>query len=127
MINNDDVSKIAKRDISCYKVVYSSDNINDNIYETFYQGTAVELGKTYNSEIHRKNSCYDQKVDQIEQGLHSFKLLSKAKKFINEQGVEEDCVVIKCSIPKGSEYYLGDFNGKNDSYASTGLKYICVV
>ena len=80
---------------------------------TPYRHFPIEVGKTYNSELIKRDNY-------IHQGLHSFKNLDDAKKF----SVVKICA--ECIIPKGSEYYKGKF-GDWDAYASDKLTYVKII
>ena len=81
-----------------------------NRYITYYQKCEIEIGEIYHSEI---NKC----VDTIHEALHSY-----AFKPIQNKGK----ILVKCIIPKGSTYYVGDFDG-SPSYASDTIKYVEII
>lgn len=95
---------IAEEDIECYKILYKE----DGIFRTFYRDFPIEAGKTYESIISKEGY-------RIQMGLHSY--------VDKENAICSNLYTAKCIIPKGSEYYLGSFCGK-DSYASNVLKYV---
>ena len=76
---------------------------------TQYRNFPIEIGKTYDSKLIKKD-------EYVSQGLHSFKNLDDAKNFYITTYAE-------CIIPKGSKYYEGKF-GNYDSYASDKLTYV---
>lgn len=78
-------------------------------YITPYRKFPVQLGKTYYSELIKDDYV-------VEIGLHSYASWADAW----SDGPGE---VVKCIIPKGSEYYEGDFSGFK-SYASNCLQYL---
>lgn len=80
---------------------------------TLYRNFLIKVGKTYNSELIKRDNY-------IHQGLHSFKNLDDTKKF----SVVKICA--ECIIPKGSEYYEGKF-GDWDAYASNKLTYVKII
>jgi hypothetical protein len=80
---------------------------------TPYRNYPVVIGETYQSDLVVVD---DRGIgNEVEVGLHSFKHESDCKKF--------DLVLVKCIIPKGSEYYEGFFKDY-ESYASNQLKYV---
>lgn len=111
---NEVKSKIAKKDIVCYKVLeIRGKNLGRYIYfVTPYKEKKIELNKEYadNKEIRmwEEYSCLcRQTLTQIGQGVfHTF--AGKMDAFAHCQNMG-GCIVVKCIIPKGSEYYVGDF------------------
>jgi hypothetical protein len=89
------------------------DSFKDSIILTPYQKVEIKIGETYKSELIKYGSL-------IDEGIHSVKNLEDANYFVS---FDEKRFVSKCIIPKGSEYYIGNFNGY-DSYASDTLKYV---
>lgn len=85
-----------------------------NGYVTPYQNSPVMIGKTYKSNLFKED-----KFDFVNIGLHSFKNLEDAKVGLSMNY----SVLVKCIIPKGSDYYEGIFNYKK-SYASDTLTYV---
>jgi len=96
------------------KRLYTSVNSD---YITSYQKTPVEIGKTYKSKLDKPDDHGDIHMD-----LHSFADLADAKK--EARNWRE--VLVKCVIPKGARYYLGDFE-EYSSYASNQLQYIEII
>jgi len=113
------VRKIAKNDITIYKMVKKVDG---DMY-TLFQNSCVELGKVYSSDLEGLNKtgwflcCIDTRImgeDRsdcmfISRGLHAFTNACFNKKELFESYVRElftyDTIVLKGRIPKGSEYY----------------------
>lgn len=82
-------------------------------YLTPYQMVEIEIGKTYTSEL--------EKIDySVEKGLHSFEKIEDLKNLYGSDSTA------KCIIPKGSTYYIGEFNGRI-SYASDKLTYVEII
>ena len=111
------VKKIADKDIVCYKVICKV----GNDYLTIYQRTPIELGKTYtdNELIHmgKGNDVY-----YIGQGVyHTFKKYKDAVVFLREHFLFTNRVIVRCVIPKGTEYYEGTFDDEEESYGSKTL------
>jgi hypothetical protein len=87
----------------------------DCSYSTPYLNANVSLGEEYESTILiYKNT--------ISKALHSFKYKNDAMISCYDCGG----VTVECVIPKGSTYYVGEFNDK-PSYASNKLKYIKII
>lgn len=105
---------IAAEDIVCYKIVKNPNEYHKN-YRSYFQLTDIEIGKTY-------ISCLNRVKNSIEEGLHSMghyygvSLLRYYLADINSS-------IVKCIIPKGSSYYVGEFYS-NISYASDKLIYV---
>lgn len=85
-----------------------------NGYMTLFQKARVEMGKTYQSVLVR-NKYFD--GIQIEEGLHSYTSIPRH---------DNQTVIAKCIIPKGSKYYLGK-SGTLESIASDTLTYVEIV
>lgn len=86
-------------------------------YMTPYRYYQIEIGETYYSKLIRVRN-------EINIGLHSFLSDTMARLDANDDGDAYD--IIKCIIPKGSEYYEGHFRGV-PSYASNCIKYVEIV
>ncbi len=93
---------------------------NYMVYVTPYYYADVEMGMTYESELKREYNDDNRRVEfaRIEMGLHSFQQL--------QVGFDDTRIKAKCIIPKGSEYYVGTFDGCV-SYASNKLKYVEII
>jgi hypothetical protein len=89
------------------------DSFKDSTILTPFKNVEIEIGETYKSKLIRNGLS-------IEDGIHSVKSLKVAKRLTS---LYETTFVAKCIIPKGSEYYIGNFNGYV-SYASDTLKYV---
>ena len=79
---------------------------------TSYRDFPIEIGKTYNSELIKKDKY-------IHEGLHSLKNLNGVK-------TPNGQFYVECIIPKGSKYYEGTFNDRI-SYASDKLTYVKII
>ena len=79
---------------------------------TPYRWFPIEIGKTYDSELIKKD-------EYVHEGLHSYKNLDHAKNYYVKFYAE-------CIIPKGSKYYEGKFVD-NDAYASDKLTYVKII
>jgi hypothetical protein len=91
---------------------------NDGVltFLTPYQDVEIKIGETYKSKLIKNDLL-------IEEGIHSFESFKSANYFAS---FDKNRFVAKCIIPKGSKYYIGNFNGY-DSYASDTLKYVEVL
>ena len=99
--------KIAKEDITCYKV------INPDMTSWFHTEFKWELGKLYETEM---DFCPVYKT--VSQAFHSYKTLQDLMHGYFQS--LSPCMMVKCTIPKGSEYYLG-IQDEMDGYASNKL------
>lgn len=99
--------KIAKKDITCYKL------INPNMTSWFHTEFKWELNKLYETEM---DFCPVYKT--VSQAFHSYKTLQDLM-YGYFQSLSP-CMMVKCTIPKGSEYYLGK-QGELDGYASNKI------
>lgn len=131
---------IAEKDIVCYKFLERMEHTDYDeslttrilrwigikperkstySYVTPYQCTDVVIGETYTSHLVLEYGC-------VEIGLHSFAnekdALSKSKKIVQRLPI----VIVRCIIPKGSEYCVGTFD-VFVSYASSALTYLEIV
>ena len=94
-------------------IIVDGKEILDIIYKTPYQNAIIEIGETYQSELEINE------LIEVHIGLHSFAKLTDA---INNG----DGVYVKCIIPKGSHYFIGDFFD-SISYASDKITYLEIV
>ena len=121
-------SKIAKKDITCYKFYIRC----DKMLLSPYQGSIApkigivantELGKPYKPEEFKLSYRDFYGFKRLDNGFHSFKVLEEAKSVVNEQKNGFDLVIFKCIIPKGSLYYSGKFLDY-ESYCSNSIKLV---
>jgi hypothetical protein len=75
--------------------------VSEEFLATPYQGTPITLGKEYESEI---SFITENGRDAIMKALHSFKSQRNARG-------DGSGFVVKCIIPKGTEYWEGWFYG----------------
>ena len=112
--------KIAKKDIVCYKVLV---NRGDG-YVTPYQFFPMPLGYTYKNSDTPK-IIWDRGKGWVHQGFfHTYIKLYDAKNDADwqyENCEEDDVIVVKAVIPKGSHYLSGVNNDGEKSYASKML------
>jgi hypothetical protein len=90
------------------------DILKNSTILTPYQDTEIKIGETYKSKLIRYGLL-------IEDGIHSIKNLEDANHFAISV---KNRIVAKCIIPKGSEYYVGEYDDGYVSYASDTLKYV---
>lgn len=93
-------------------IIINNKEVIDLKIVTPYKNFPIEIGKTYNSELVKKD-------EYVHEGLHSYKNLDHAKNYYIKFYAE-------CVIPKGSKYYEGKFN-INDAYASDKLTYVKII
>ena len=137
------IANVAEKDIICYKImktaVYSGLK-TDGLFFSPYMNMGWEIGNEYdhdgaNFEDLPLNYEHRTKLYKWENGFfHTFKSLTGAiyhTHWVNEHNTfGVPCVVMKCVIPKGTEYYEGDgaFNCyREDGYASRNIKTVEVV
>lgn len=121
--------KIAEDDIVCYKIAVRN---NDDSYCTRYQYFHFKLGETYQNteeiELENYNPYYIENIEFLDIGkglFHAFVNEKDARYFLNEtyQTWERTLYIIKCVIPKGTEYVEGDF-GTMPNYGSRAIKFV---
>ena len=89
--------KIARKDITCYKIVYKSDISEDAVISNIYNYEYV-IGGLYETIIGiRRLNDTEQNVI-VESGFHSYR-----HKPI-PQTLDHDEFIVMCTIPKGSIY-----------------------
>ena len=93
-------------------IIINNKEVIDLKIVTPYREFPIEIGKTYNSKLIKKD-------EYVHEGLHSYKTLDDAKNdYIR--------IYVECIIPKGSKYYEGKFIEK-DTYASDKLTYVKII
>lgn len=103
--------RVAAKPIICYKAVHL---ISPNVYRSELYCFKYELGKTYSLSIkHRYKNFSSVKAGKyivVHEGFHSFKRMRDAKILIEECYKTSDpkMVVIKCEIPEGTKYWVGN-------------------
>lgn len=93
-------------------IIINNKEVIDLKIVTPYRCFPIEVGKTYDSELIKKD-------EYIHEGLYSFKNLDEAKN-------SHAKLYAECIIPKGSTYYEGKFIDY-DSYASDKLTYVKII
>lgn len=120
-IKKKSVAIIAEEDIECYKILKHSDVVLKWL-ATWYMNTLVELNKTYYSEIRIESCGWNDRSDLITKGLHSYANLDDCIADNLNDYKSRTWIIVKCYIPKGSEYYVGKFVAYS-SYASNSIRY----
>ena len=108
------IKKIAKKDIICYKVFHINDIIYKQNYFLGFKFGKRKIQKLYSLYMqhayipYKKQEYINLKIYKIFQyyrmslGYHSYDTLERAKIGIYDL----DYKIIKCIIPKNSEYYV---------------------
>lgn len=103
------VPNIAEEDITCYKV------INPDMTSLYFTEFNWVLGKLYETEI---ECCSKWDFNEVSKSFHSYKTLQDLMHGYFQS--LSPCMMVKCTIPKGSEYYLGK-QDEMDGYASNKI------
>jgi hypothetical protein len=123
------ILQVATEDIVVYKFL----ECTYEHFKTPYRGVKIKIGSSYHSKLLidtedteavnslKKLSSYNLTIINI--GIHSFKNLESA---IWYRDIYSDHIAVKCIIPNGSSYYLGEFKGC-ECYASDNIKYISII
>ena len=89
--------KIARKDITCYKIVYKSEMSEDTVISYIYNHEYI-IGCLYETIIGiRRPNATEQNVI-VESGFHSYR--SKP----NPKSLDYDEFIATCTIPKGAIY-----------------------
>ena len=129
--NGTTVMHVANKDIVVYKIT-NKYKVTETGFEPYWMSEFKYLfGNTYNTNFDLSHCMYNTLVE----GFHSYKNTKfgykgyiSAKKYHREADFSDyndygsGCVIIKCIIPKGANYY---FNGTD--YVSEALKPIGVI
>ena len=121
-IKKSSVAIIAEEDIECYKILKRHSGTVLEWFATWYMNTPVELNKTYYSEMCIESCGWDGCSDLITKGLHSYANLDDCIADNLNDFESRTWLIVKCYIPKGSEYYKGKFVAYS-SYASNSIRY----
>ena len=115
--------QIAKKDIVCYKVLRHN-FLKRSGYTTPYMYTSVTLGELMEDKVPVKihNSIFLVKYNLYEGVFHTFKYYSDAVEMCKED-IIGNSVVVRCIIPKGTEYYVGTWGEVISCYGSKQLQY----
>lgn len=123
ILKNSAVEMIAKEDVKCIKVIRWNAEIEK--WVTPYQLIPIQPGQHVTSEI--ITDFFADGFKSIDVGLHSFVpgvgKINNELEWFNEHQLDT-IKAIECIIPKGSKYWLGDFEDDEDcSYVSDNLIY----
>lgn len=105
--------KTATEDIPCFKILRK----DRKGFVTPYYYQRIKLGHSYTSVLESPDYC-----DDVEKGIHAFLTLEQAQ--LVAKTIPTD-VIVKCIIPKGAKYYIGEYyrQFKNTAIAATEIKY----
>lgn len=114
-------ARVAKDDIICYKVLdVINEGSSDAFAESPYRYFKYSFNRVYRSRIEISGCPMDEWY--IEEGLHSFVSFKAAENEIRDNAFNDvNQYIFVAVIPKGSKYYIGDFNGTKDCYVSDAL------
>lgn len=105
---------IAKKDITCYKVVYYPYEA-DKQFRSEFRFFEYRIGHTYRLRTGVKQWLPND-AGYLYSGFHSFTTLKHALEY-GGKGM----VLLKCVIPKGARYYVGGFtHGMHDALHTDG-------
>lgn len=121
LILQDNKERIAEKDITCYKIFYNV--YGGKVLSTLFQRYTMTLGREYDIDCSETSNCSYKYGNHyyVEGGcFHSFKTLQGARGFLKrEVGEHGPCLIVKCTIPKGTKYFDGVFrNGISRYYGS---------
>ena len=135
----DKKSKVATKDITCYKVLVEHEDFGPRggitrRYNTPFQEAPAKLGVTLKAyggiELGKltwaKSAMAEGYTHYVAAGvIHTFKTLRGARKAVNDDNYcfGYQPVIVKCVIPKGTEYFEGVFEYTGiASYASVKVE-----
>jgi len=112
----------AKRNIVVYKIIRPV----GNYYETPYQYIKIEIPSCLETKLEKPKMGPTYGIGDliIEKGFHSCKFVKDLIQLSREYDWVKECILVKCIIPKGAQYYIGFDDSKRVSYASDKLNYI---
>lgn len=102
---------IADKDITCYKL------LKKGMHSCCYDFT-WELGQLYHSRIEVEYSPYEHST-VIQKAFHTYAFCDTVKRAYCSSACA--CMIVKCTIPKGAEYYCGMHTGNDYGFASNQL------
>lgn len=111
--------KTAEEDLVCYKVVI---RYEEKKYLSFYRGYIYELNKTYYETLLKLFPECKDKVFCIDKGFHSYVNFCDANDEYVYQKKMYDIALVKCIIPKGSQYLTGTDDLACECYCSNQIK-----
>ena len=100
LLTNNLYKYIAEKDIICYKIVY----LQGKEIISFWYDFPYELNRKYTTQVLQPIPMPNGDIS-IEKGFHSYRNLDTAKGDV-WLSLMESLVIIKCIVPKGSEYYI---------------------
>lgn len=110
-------SLIAKKDITCYKVVHLHEN--ETLFRSEFRFFEYKIGRVYSLCTSVKQWVPNQ-YGNMYSGFHSFTTLRNALTYGGKH-----MALLKCVIPKGARYYVGDFgNGSCTQYCSNRIRVV---
>lgn len=125
-------TKVAKKDIVCYKILTDRRGLSLSCYRTPFTGDPITLGDYVEAKgdkgIVNMLPTDGYKCEVSEGFIHVFKYHKDAVRVATNQNMDgyfiADPVIVKCIIPKGTRYYVGVFeNTFLPSYATEALQY----
>lgn len=142
LIVKNDKPKIAKKDITCYKLLmvrvgdFMGNEWTKHYLSPFLNYPWWNIGETATDRAEWRidkfpwlasiGLGYDFRYKIGQGGFHTFKRRKTALRVGENAGFlappSENFVVVKCTIPKGTEYYYGENSDGEKSYCSKSLK-----
>ena len=118
---------VAKKDITCYKIVKKKNYGGCYMYEALIMMFFIyKLNIIYSTMITMTHTPYTNRL-VVNNGFHSFRTIQGLKKeaeyilMYHNSGILTDAVIVKCIIPKGSLYYVGHNDNYTPNYVSNQI------
>ena len=124
LFTNRNYAFTAQEDIECYKVLRRAGDI---LTSYFYERFTWKKSITYTTLLQTFNSVFKEYQCNVEQGFHSYMYQKDAEKFIDEICRDETLVLVKCIIPKGSQYFVGQSTDWRSGYASDKIIFTSII
>jgi len=99
-------SKIAKKDIVCYKILKTYRYENVDILVSPYREALYYLETIMESKLF---CCMANEGQLVTEGLHTYIRYQDAKEDVDRLHTLK-WIIVKCIIPKEAKYYTGKFN-----------------
>ncbi len=119
--NNHKEVKIAKKDITCYKLLVKRNPSDIGIFISPYRNYEYNFNKKTLYKVNnfiKTYKTYDTiSITDITKGLHSF---SSIKGLKDKHWLSTYNIAFKCIIPKGTKYY---YNPDDKEYVSLALEF----
>lgn len=115
---------VAQEDIECYKVLRRRDGVLTSYYHPTFKW---KKDVTYTSLLQSFDSVFRSYQSNVEQGFHSYMYQKDAESFIKEICGEEILVLVKCIIPKGSQFFVGESTDWRPGYASDKIIFTSII